>query len=108
MSNLDREPFIDAPYHVLVQLAKRFQGRRFLEIDQSAIRNKSCLWRPCLLTDQNKVSNLYRGPSIDASYRVSADMAKRFQSRFFFLKFAQSLPVAAMFVNGSGRNVQSL
>jgi hypothetical protein len=84
MSNLDREPFIDAPYHVLVQLAKRFQGRRFLEIDQSAIRNKSCLWWPCLLTDQNKVSNLYRGPSIDASYRVSADMAKTFQSRFFF------------------------
>ena len=81
MSNLDREPFIDAPYHVLVQLAKRFQGRRFLEIDQSAIRNKSCLWRPCLLTDQNKVSNLYRGPSIDASYRVSVHLAKGFQRR---------------------------
>jgi hypothetical protein len=79
MSNLDREPFIDASYHVLVQLAKRFQSRRFLEIDQSAIRNKSCLWWPCLLTDQNKVSNLYRGPSIDASYHVSVHLAKQFQ-----------------------------
>jgi hypothetical protein len=32
------------------------------------IRNKYCLWGPCLLTDQDEMSNLYRGPSIDASY----------------------------------------
>jgi hypothetical protein len=31
------------------------------------IRNKNCLWRPCLLMDQDKMSNLYKGPSIDAS-----------------------------------------
>jgi hypothetical protein len=29
------------------------------------IRNKNCLWRPCLLMDRNKMSNLYRGPSKD-------------------------------------------
>jgi hypothetical protein len=29
---------IDAYYHVSVQLAKQFQGRRFLEIDQSETR----------------------------------------------------------------------
>jgi hypothetical protein len=26
------------------------------------IRNKNCLWRPCLLIDRDKMSNLYRGP----------------------------------------------
>ena len=32
------------------------------------IRNKNRLWQPCLLTDRDGMSNLYRGPSIDASY----------------------------------------
>jgi hypothetical protein len=45
------------------------------------IRNKNCLWWPCLLTDRDKMSNLYRGPSIDASYQVSVHLAKRFQRR---------------------------
>jgi hypothetical protein len=35
MSNLYRGPSIDASYQVLVQLAQHFQGRRFLEIDQT-------------------------------------------------------------------------
>jgi hypothetical protein len=35
ISNLYRGPSIDASYQVSVQLAKKFQGRRFLEIDQS-------------------------------------------------------------------------
>jgi hypothetical protein len=30
--------------------------------------NKNRLWRPCLLTDRDEMSNHYRGPSIDASY----------------------------------------
>jgi hypothetical protein len=34
MSNLYREPSIDASYQVSVHLAKRFQRTRFLEIDQ--------------------------------------------------------------------------
>jgi hypothetical protein len=42
-----------------------------------------------LLTDQDEISNLYRGPSIDASYQVSVHLAKRFQSRRF-LKIGQS------------------
>jgi hypothetical protein len=45
------------------------------------IRNKSRLWRSCLLTDRDEMSNLYRGPSIDASYQVSVHFAKRFQRR---------------------------
>ena len=35
-----------------------------------SIRNKNRLWWPCLLTDQDEISNLYREPSIDASYQV--------------------------------------
>jgi hypothetical protein len=50
----------------------------------SPIRNKKCLWRPCLLTDQNRMSNSHRGPSIDASSHVSVHLAKRFQRRRFF------------------------
>ena len=43
------------------------------------IWNKNCLWRPCLLMDRDKMSNLYRGPPIDASYQVSVHLAKWFQ-----------------------------
>ena len=43
----------------------------------------NCLWRPCLLMDQDKIINLYRGPSIDASYQVSVHLAKWFQRRRF-------------------------
>jgi hypothetical protein len=35
------------------------------------IRNKSRLWWPCLLMDQDEMSNLYRGPSIDASCQMN-------------------------------------
>jgi hypothetical protein len=37
--------------------------------------------RPCLSTDQNEMSNPYSGPSIDASYQVLVQLAKRFQRR---------------------------
>ena len=45
------------------------------------IRNKNCLWWACLLMDQDKMSNLQRGPSIDASYQVSLHLAEGFQRR---------------------------
>jgi hypothetical protein len=38
MRNLYRGPAIDASYHVLVHLAKRFQRRRLLKIGQSETR----------------------------------------------------------------------
>jgi hypothetical protein len=82
MSNLYRGPSVDASYQVSVHLAKRFQRRRFIK--NQPIRNKNCLWWPCLLTDRDEMSNLYRGPSIDASFQVSVDLAKRFQRRRFF------------------------
>jgi hypothetical protein len=47
------------------------------------IRNKNCRWLPCLSTDRDEMCNLYRGPSIDASYHVSVHFAKWFLKRFF-------------------------
>ena len=34
-----------------------------------------------MLTDRDEMCNLYRGPSIDASYQVLAQLAKQFQRR---------------------------
>jgi hypothetical protein len=56
----------DASYQMLVHLGKQFQRRRFFR--NQPIRNKNCLWWPCLLRDRNDMSFRYRGPSIDASY----------------------------------------
>jgi hypothetical protein len=39
--------------------------------------------------DRDGMSNLYRGPSIDASYQVSVHLAKRLQKRRIF-KISQS------------------
>ena len=137
MSNLYRGPAIDASYQVSVHLAKQFQRRRFFRnqpirnknclwwpclltdrdemsnrkrtfhmcfqpsfgsfgqtvseeknLKNQPIRDKNCLWRACLLTDWDGMSNLDRGLSIDASYQVSDHLAKRFQRRF--LKISQS------------------
>ena len=82
ISNLYRGPSKDAPYQVSIHLAKRFQRRRFFR--NQPIRNKNGLWWPCLLTDRDEMSNLYREPAIDASYQVSIHLAKRFQRRRFF------------------------
>ena len=61
--------------------------------------------------DRDGMSNIYRGPSIDASYQVSVHLAQWFQSRRF-LKIGQSETRIAcgghVFVNGSGRNQLSL
>ena len=88
LRKLNTEPSIhvDASYQVSVHLARQFQ-RRFFRY--RPIRNKNCLWWPCLLTDRDEMSNLHRGHSIDASDQVSVNLAKRFQRRRF-LKIGQS------------------
>jgi hypothetical protein len=45
------------------------------DFKKSANRKKNCLWQPCLFMDQAEMSNLYRGPSIDASFQVSVPLA---------------------------------
>ena len=91
MSNLYRGPSIDASYQVSVHLAEDFQRRSFGSFGQAvseekifknlSIRNKNCLWQPCLLMDRDEMSTIYSGLPIDASYQVSVHLAKRFQMR---------------------------
>ena len=79
MSNLHRGHSIDTSCHVLVNLAKRFQRRRFKKIGQSETRI-ACPG-PYLVMDHNKMCTLQRGFSIDASYQVSVHLADEFQRR---------------------------
>ena len=82
MSNLYRGPSIDATYHVSVHLAKQFQSRNFFR--NRPISNKNCLFRPCLLRDQDYMSNLYREPAIYASYQVRFIWPSGFRGEDFF------------------------
>ena len=73
------------------------------------IRNKNCLWWPCLLLDQDKISNLHRGVAIDTSLQVSVYLDKQLKRRQF-LEINQSktrTAVPTMFVNGSGKIEQN-
>ena len=76
------------------------------------IRNKNCLWWACLLMERDEMNIRNRGLSIVASYQVSDHLAMRFQRRGFLeidvTIQKQESPVVATFVNGSGRNEQSL
>jgi hypothetical protein len=60
MSKLYRESSIDASYQVSVHLAKWFQRRRFFR--NQPIRNKNCLWWPCLLTERDEMRHHNRRP----------------------------------------------
>jgi hypothetical protein len=82
LRKLNTEPSIhvDASYQVSVHLARQFQRRRFYRY--RPIRNKNCLWWPCLLTNRDEMSNRHRGHSIGASYQVSVNLAQQFQRRW--------------------------
>ena len=56
------------------------------------------------------MSTIYKGPSKDASYKVSLHLSKRFRGDDFqkSTNQKQELPVAAMFYNRSELNKQSL
>ena len=88
LRKLNTEPSIhvnvDASYQISVHMAKQFQKRRLFR--NRPIRNKNCMWWPCLLTDRDEMSNHHRGHSINASYQIS---------------------VVAIFANRSGRNEQT-
>ena len=78
MSNFYRGPSIDASYQVSYHLAKWLQRKSCFR--NRPIRNKNCLWWPCLLTDPNRMSN----PYIYASYQVSYHLAKWLQRKSCF------------------------
>ena len=104
MSNLNKEPSIDASYQVSVHLTKWFQKRRIFQ--ESTNEKQDCLWQPCFLMDQDKISKFYRGHSIDASYQVAVHLAQCFHMRRFLEINQPELPMVAMFVKESGRNQQ--
>jgi hypothetical protein len=56
----------------------------------------------CLVKVQNEMSNLYIGPSIDASYQVSYHLVKRFQRKSCF----RNRPIRI--INKYGRHRQVL
>jgi hypothetical protein len=56
MINTQPSIHVDASYQVSVHLARQFQRRRFFRY--WPIRNKNCLWLPCLVMDQNKMCTL--------------------------------------------------
>ena len=74
------------------------------------IRNKNCLWWPCLLMDWDKMSNLYREPFHRCFLLSFSSFSKAVSEEKIFQKSTnqkQELSVAAMFVNELGRNEQS-
>ena len=80
MSNLYRGP----TFHKCFLPSFRSFGKAVSEeknFKNQPIRNTSRLCRPCLLNDQDEMSNHYKGPSIDASYQVSVHLAEGFQRR---------------------------
>ena len=104
-----RGPLTDASCQISLHLEKRF-NRKQLFLFQP-IRNKNCPWPPYLVKDQDEMRKLYIGPLIDASYYISVQLAKQFQRTRFFSTLAnqkQESPIAAMFVDGPGRNEQTL
>jgi hypothetical protein len=64
LRKLNTEPSIhvDVSYQVLAHMAKQLQRRRFFR--NRPIRNKNCMWWPCLLTGRDEMSNLHRGHSM--------------------------------------------
>ena len=49
------------------------------------IRNKNCLWWPCLFRNRAEMNNIYRGPSIHVyASQVSVHLAEQFHRRRFF------------------------
>ena len=74
------------PTKFRIPLAKQFQWRRFLEIDN---QKQELPVVAMFVNGSDEMSNCYRGPPMDASYQVSVHLAKWFQRRRF-LKVGQS------------------
>ena len=127
MSNLYRGPSIDASYQVSVYLAKLFQRRIFIEIDQSETRI-ACGW-PCLFKIGTKLKippknekikikcpwlrlwGLSEIPGPRPMYRLNPPLidpenyiyGKLYSKQFYVMKFVRNLPqvIGFLWVPGS-------
>jgi hypothetical protein len=68
---------MDASYQVRFIWSSGFRVEEFFRNRPISIKN--CLWRPCVLRIEPKLTIFIEGPSIYASYQVSIHLAKRFQ-----------------------------
>jgi hypothetical protein len=84
MSKFYKGHSMDASYQVSYHLAKRFQWKNCFR--NRPIRNKNCLWWPCLLTDQNGMSNSHR-------CFLPRNMATTGDSCFWLADFLDSSPL---------------
>ena len=75
-----------------------------------SIRNKNCLWQPCLLMVRDKISNFIEDLSqmLPTKFRFIWNSSYRGEDFQKSTNQKQQLPVVAMFVNESGRNQHSL
>jgi hypothetical protein len=74
-----RGPYIDASYQVSVHFPMQCQIRRFLK--KSANQKQELPVAAMFINVSGRNNNLYRGPYIHASYKVSVHLAKGFQRR---------------------------
>jgi hypothetical protein len=81
LRKLNTEPSIGASHQISFHFGIAVSEKIFRNWP---ILNKNFLWQPCLLMDQNQMSSLYRGPSIDAFYQVSYHLAKWLQRKSCF------------------------
>ena len=108
MSKLYRGPSKDASYQVSIHLAKRFQRRRFFQksTNQKQELPKAIFVNELELNEQS-LQRTFQGcllPGFGSFGKVASE-EKIFQKS---TNQKQELSVVAMFVNGSGRNEQSL
>ena len=98
-----RGPSIHASYQFSVHLANRFQRKRSFR--NRPIRNKNCLWRPCVNGSGQHEQSLQM---LTTKFQFIWPRGFRGKDLEKSSNQKQELPVAAMFVDESGQDEQSL